>query len=341
MHEQYTGDLVAGPHDRQRRPSRPTLKSAILSHLSTKKPVVRDIDRSVSCEMPELEPTTSSASDSEVQHIETVAHPVAVSIGDVIPQDFSSRYEPGIRGLHKDGHRPFALASTILPDWSLNDLRALLIVYELKPEWNGTVPQLTGSELKVQYIPLTVTDEEFTEALTSSELYKECNFSQELRLSMAKHAVESIGRHDHTTPLTVPQWFYAIENYLLNLACEAQSRIDYQAAINRLLRERRAPIAAFRRDRSSTCTTSQGPPISGNPAPISGPADESSGDYLLKKVLTNRALRVHRKSSGDLEAARLISDEEKATIWNNIQAALHKRLELLWKKDSDSQITSL
>lgn len=176
-----------------------------------------------------------------VEHVDTAdyAGPFSVSYEDAIPKDFTPYYEPAHfqKGAYlTDRGRP-EFTDRSLVDWELQDTRSLLFMPNLRPEW-PSVPAVREKEYQIYVLPLTATKDKAVNTLTDSNLYKESNVDRNVRLQIAKSSVDAVYADAHGQPLTLPQWRHMIENYLLNLGCEVQVRLDYKRALRQLKRNK-------------------------------------------------------------------------------------------------------
>ncbi|CDK26457.1 unnamed protein product [Kuraishia capsulata CBS 1993] len=266
-------------------------------------------------------------------------HPSGVGLSDrsfelskVLPHDYTDMYAPDLESERFSNGRPVFTKRDLI-DWELNDVRSLLIVESLRPEWEGSLPQINSViPLRLQYIPLDCSDEVFANSLVESDIYKESNFDVGFRYKTAKYIVSS-ARLRHASTLieeySIPrecfaedgnllpevkdtyyahffkyEWRNMIENFLLNLAVESQCRHDFRKVCLALKRERA-------RSQSSLQTVT--PP---------------KKSLLLKAIMS---------SSGPAPLPTLphskLTHEEKTHLWASVQANVYRRLSLDWKPD--------
>ena len=178
---------------------------------------------------------------------------IVLELEQALPSMFYDMYSPEIlmnpQNLMGNGRPKFTKRELI--DWDLNDIRSLLIIDHMKPEWNGMLPIIDSRPLqsttdpepavpqfRFQLLPLDSPDDVIISTLVSSDLYLEANLDYEFKLTSAQYTVNSarkrheelIGRQEPIMHLTKPEWRNIIENYLLNIAVEAQCRFDFKKA---------------------------------------------------------------------------------------------------------------
>lgn len=232
-----------------------------------------------------------------------------ISLQDALPRDFSDMYAPEVVNdpsvLLASGRPIFTQRELI--DWTKNDIRSLLIVCS-KPD-HGMLPISTPG-FRYMYLPLDSTDEEIIATLVQSDLYREHGFDPSFLRQTAQYTVEAARmRADNAKVLTKPQWRNIIENYLLNLGCEAQCRADFKRACH-MAKQPKSKLAR---------------------APSLEPIDEhkSLSSSLLRQALLN--------TSPELKAASLkkrkLNKSEKQHIWVKVQTELYSRLGLNWAAD--------
>ncbi|ODQ63363.1 hypothetical protein NADFUDRAFT_28970 [Nadsonia fulvescens var. elongata DSM 6958] len=265
---------------------------------------------------------------------------MAVPLSSVLPNSFSDMYTADIMNdkhlLLPNGRPQFT--SRELIDWQLNDLRSLLIIPSMKPEWNGVIPVIVddlapkGSTnlklFRILVLPLDASDQLITQTLVSSDIYLEHGFDAEFLLQTAQYTLEAARQRQYSARgmkplssgflqsekvtkiiLTKPEWRNIIENYMLNLGCEAQCRMDFRLACTEL---RNRPVAKPIEDNNSHNT-------------------KSNSNSLLK-----RALLTSSSTSPDAPSANKssLTKEEKQRIWTLVQHHLYKRIGLNWEPDS-------
>ena len=181
-----------------------------------------------------------------------------------------------------------------LIDWQLNDIRSLLIVDQLRPEWGGKLPQIIGGHqntapFRFQLLPLCCSDEFIIGTLVGSDIYLEANLDYEFKWRSAKYIVKTAReRHEMMSgnvkesfmKLQRFEWRNIIENYLLNLAVESQCRYDFR----------------------NNCE-----------------------EFKKWKMNQNSIPSPQRIS---------LSKSEKNLIWQQCQSVVYKRLNLDWKPDA-------
>ncbi|ANZ74819.1 BA75_01368T0 [Komagataella pastoris] len=229
-----------------------------------------------------------------------------VDLNEVLPKNFDDMYDSDLTVERFYNGRP-VFTKRNLVNWELNDLRSLLIVSELKPEWGGYIPRIRDNpDFHIVLLPLTSSDNEYIEILMRSDIYKESKFSKEFKLKTAAYIVQS-ARYRHNLavqarysdmPTKDPtlqyfskvEWRNIIENYLLNLGVETQCRLDFQ----------------------HRCSILKGHPVQKN-------------DLLSKAILNNTQKQLNGNG---------LSKEEKARIWSQAQSEIYKRLGLDWTPDT-------
>lgn len=198
-------------------------------------------------------------------------------------------------------------------DWGLNDIRSLLIVEKLRPEWGGVLPKIQEKGYRLICLPLDASDEQIVNTLVDSDIYKEHGFHRQFLVQSAQYTVaatrERSGSRNQWRKLTKPEWRNIIENYQLNLACEAQCRLDYKRACSQLKRSKQSQQAA-----SSPPKTSTSP--------------------LLRQALLASAPELPPELKNSIASKRVsLSQQEKQTIWVQVQSQLYRRLGLDWEAD--------
>ncbi|CCH46849.1 hypothetical protein BN7_6450 [Wickerhamomyces ciferrii] len=237
----------------------------------------------------------------------------SLTLHDALPHSFHDMYAPELLAdpsLLIDG-RPMFTKRALL-DWELNDIRSLLIVEQLRPEWNGRLPEIkVPSGFKLQYLPLDADDETVVRVLVESDIYKESKFDLNFRIQTAKYTLNAARqRHAmflqnsgiplfYNNRLSKPEWRNVIENYLLNLAVESQCRYDFKKACHEQKK--------FKRNQSLQSSSSNG------------------GNSLLRKALLND---VNKDSPVKL------TKDDKAKLWTQVQSKVYKRIGLDWTPDT-------
>lgn len=246
---------------------------------------------------------------------------------DVLPNDYSDMYTKDLlteSNVNSLGRPMFT--ERPLVDWTVNDIRSLLIIDNLKPEWNNKIPKICEKGYKVIYLPLNSNDEQIISALINSDIYKEHNFDYNFLYQTAQYTVQAARQRQLSTGifqfeeknnyLTKPEWRNIIENYLLNLACEAQCRIDYKKTCSYLKKKKQ--------DQQISYKTSTSPPL-----------NSSNTSPLLKKALLTSS-----STSPDFPSCfknsnnkPTLSKQEKHQVWVQVQTKLYRRLGLDWEAD--------
>jgi STD1/MTH1 len=271
------------------------------------------------------------------------ASPLVLPLSKVVPTDFSDMYGFDVlcdpKCLSALGRPLFTQRDLI--DWNLNDLRSLLIVDSLKPQWGNQLPLIAEKGYRLVYLPLDAGDEEIIETLISSDIYKEHNFDEKFLRQTARYTVEAArqraasrsppsSRSSSSTslsssysspsspvfsldshgrlPLTKPEWRNIIENYLLNLGCEAQCRMDYKKA-----------CVILKKQKQQQLDTNH----------------HSSTSLLKKALLTSSSTSPDFPSylKPQLSSKHSLTRSEKQTVWVAVQKKLYERLGLDWEAD--------
>lgn len=313
-----------------------------------------------------------------------------VPLRNVLPASFTDMYAPEILNsieLTPEGRPSFTQRDIV--DWKKNDVRSLLILPEPLPEWKTpasktgyTIPQIIEPGYRVQILPLDATDAQIVEILVDSDLYKEHGFETQFRVQTAEYTVRAARERQARTgaelplssasrPFTKPEWRNIIENYLLNLACEAQCRANFQQMCRHMKRQKMIAQEDAHGPNSSPTSSPSTPP--GIPFPANSPTYSSASllgasngcsindeinrkinsrsspsnascSPLLKKALLTCLSTSPKYASSPLPTAPDVSSQpskarvslsrlEKQQIWVNVQAALYQRLGLNWKPD--------
>lgn len=239
---------------------------------------------------------------------------VMISLQDALPTSFQDMYAPELLAdpaLLIDG-RPMFTKRALL-DWDLNDIRSLLIVEQLKPEWGNMLPIIySPAGFKFEYLPLDADDGTIIQVLVDSDIYKEAKFDRQFREQTAKYTLNAArSRHAmylqnsglpiyYNNKFSKPEWRNVIENFLLNLAVEAQCRYDFKKSCHELKKLKKNDV---------------------KPQVTNG-----GGNSLLRKALLN-------DSSSKANIPKL-SKEDKARLWTQVQAKVYKRIGLDWTPDT-------
>lgn len=275
-----------------------------------------------------------------------ISHPPAcLPLRSVIPSSFADMYTPDILEnkslLTKDGRPMFTQRELV--DWHKNDLRSLLIVSSLKPAWRGKVPHIIEPGYRVMVLPLDASDQVIVQTLVSSDLYKEHRFEQQFLEQTAEYTVQAARQRTSHQVLTKPEWRNIVENYLLNLACEAQCRLDFKEACSDLKRQKRKEAA-------KECVSSKGS-VQDDASngmvghkPITG-SFKSTSPLLKQAILTrlstspdyssmlNSRGGIQHQPVAKPKVSTSLTRQEKQRIWVDVQAQLYARLGLNWLPD--------
>lgn len=270
-----------------------------------------------------------------------------LSLEDALPKNFYDMYSPEIltdpTNLLCNGRPKFTKRELL--DWDLNDIRSLLIVEKLRPEWGSQLPEVITSnqslpKFRLILLPLNACDETIIQTLVNSDLYLEANLDFEFKLTSAKYTVAAarkrheqlLGYQENIMQLTKPEWRNIIENYLLNIAVEAQCRSDFK--------QRCSEFKKWKLQQANLKRPDMPPP---SLVPVNHP--KSSGSLLKRALMKNLQLK-NMKNDNDQDASMAgpskgvlngkisLTKEEKAQIWTQCQSQVYQRLGLDWKPDS-------
>ncbi|CCC69527.1 hypothetical protein NCAS_0C05370 [Naumovozyma castellii] len=317
--------------------------------------------------------TSAQTTFSSASSISPSQQPVKISLEDALPKVYYDMYAPEIILQEQQQHtlsyngRPSFTKRELL-DWELNDIRSLLIVEKLRPEWFGMIPEIvvnsaTIPKLQIRLLPLCSTDEFIIETLVQSDLYLEADLDYEFKLTSAKYTVMAARkRHEQITgvvaegnvmQLSKSEWRNIIENYLLNIAVEAQCRFDFK---NRCSQYKKWKVQHQREQEELALMQKKKAEMMVN--------NEKNGrGKLLKKAIWKNFNYHHNKfennddklmeSKNNTAGSVIIDDndreslnhikvsltkEEKSIIWSQCQAQVYQRLGLDWQPDGVSQM---
>ena len=284
-----------------------------------------------------------------------------ISLEDALPKTFYDMYTPDVllsdpSNILPNGRPNFTKRELL--DWDLNDIRSLLIVEKLPPEWGNKLPEIVNPgpnlpQFKFQLLPLNSSDNFIISTLVNSDLYMEANLDFEFKLTSARYTVatarlrheQMIGRHEVVMNLSKPEWRNIIENYLLNIAVEAQCRFDFKQRCSEYKRWKQQQIQIqlqkeHEKIKGHNLTKSHMPPPKTIP---------NKNPSLLKMTLMknfNKSTKTNHPTAYSANTHSLLSDldnnqmmkislssEEKANIWSQCQAQVYQRLGLDWKPD--------
>lgn len=278
--------------------------------------------------------STEASSLSELEHYKCMV----ITLEDALPKFFYDMYYPEIvmnpQNLLPNGRPKFTKRELL--DWDLNDIRSLLIIEKVKPEWGTHLPVIHfGSALdttyrysevppqfKIQLLPLNSPDEIIIDILVNSDIYKEAQLDFQFKLTSARYTVaaarrrhrELAGVDSPVMHLSKPEWRNIIENYLLNLAVEAQCRFDFKNS-----------CLEFKKWKLHTASS-----------PAVPLKQETS--LLRRALLRNTRLKYtgeqERQSISSSKNKISISKEEKNILWVQCQSKVYQRLGLDWTPDS-------
>lgn len=302
--------------------------------------------------------------------------PLTLTLEQALPTIFYDMYSPDIlmnpQNLMSNGRPNFTKRELL--DWDINDIRSLLIIESLRPEWNGKLPtiafnQLQGNngtepsipEFRFQLLPLNSPDEFIISTLVSSDLYIEANLDYEFKLTSAKYTVNSarkrheelIGHHEPVMQLSKPEWRNIIENYLLNIAVEAQCRFDFKKACSEYKKwkldqlKQQALQQNMILQQQNTVKKPNMPPPSIIPK-------KSKNSLLRRALLRNSQIKIEEQLELEQQQALQqqqqqapvplvevptkvsLTKDEKSMVWSHCQLQVYQRLGLDWTPDNVS-----
>lgn len=281
---------------------------------------------------------TSSSADTSIHLISEIP------LQDALPKTFYDMYAPEVvmsdpGNLLPNGRPKFTERELL--DWELNDIRSLLIVEKLRPEWGGMLPRIIAPrddipQFRLQYLPLCSSDPFIIETLVSSDLYAEANLDYEFKLTSAKYTVaaarkrheQQTGKQEAVMQLSKPEWRNIIENYLLNVAVEAQCRFDFKHRCSEFKKWKQV-----HQQKSGNLRRPDMPPPSF--IPPKSHSSHSRGNLLEKALLKSFQKNVDDGSAGLIRQGKVhLTKEEKNEIWSQCQARVYQRLGLDWMPDS-------
>ncbi|CCD25388.1 Std1p NDAI_0F00690 [Naumovozyma dairenensis CBS 421] len=280
-----------------------------------------------------------------------------ITLEDALPKTFYDMYPPEVlmsdpSNLFYNGRPKFTKRELL--DWDLNDIRSLLIVEKLRPEWGNQLPTIIATngmnvpQFRLQLLPLRSMDNFIIKTLVESDLYLEANLDYEFKVTSAKYTVASARkRHEQITGLnepimnlSKPEWRNIIENYLLNIAVEAQCRFDFK--------QRCSEFKKWKLQQSNLKKPDMPPPSliprgSSSSAGKGNGINPSSNNLLKKALMKNMQMKnlgngqeqqpSINKSMEQQNVKISLTKEEKANIWSHCQAQVYQRLGLDWQPD--------
>ncbi|CCF59460.1 hypothetical protein KAFR_0H00510 [Kazachstania africana CBS 2517] len=295
--------------------------------------------------------TTTSSSASSYQTsifsaptsiVGTIKPVTEVTLEEAIPKTFNDMYtsETLLSSPLLSNGRPNFTKRELLY-WELNDIRSLLIIEKLRPEWGNTLPVVLTPNaslyFRFQLLPLCCPDEVIVSTLVGSELYTEANLDMEFKLSSARYIVTNARRRhcmlngghvENIMTLSKPEWRNIIENYLLNLAVEAQCRYDFKIR-----------CSEYKKWKAENSQKGIVKPEMPPPKMIPNPKTS-----LLKKTLLKNFQSKKKPSKDELEVEEAsesfkhgkvtLTKDEKLLIWTQCQLQVYQRVGLDWKPDN-------
>lgn len=268
--------------------------------------------------------------------------PRTITLQEALPKVFYDMYSPDIlmdpASLLCNGRPKFTKRELL--DWDLNDIRSLLIVERLRPEWGYQLPIIefqpmfsasNGScapQFRMQLLPLDSSDEVIIQTLVESDLYLEAHLDYEFKLTSAKYTVGAARqRHEQITGLnepvmhlSKPEWRNIIENYLLNIAVETQCRFDFKRSCSDYKKWKQEQLLVKKPDM---------------PPPSIIPTQQNRNTSLLKRaLLKNTAMKLSHAEEKPVLIKVTLTKEEKAMLWSQCQSQVYQRLGLDWTPDA-------
>ncbi|SCU85419.1 LAFA_0D15544g1_1 [Lachancea sp. 'fantastica'] len=297
--------------------------------------------------------TSTSSAASFIGYIDK---PRSVSLQDALPKTFYDMYASDLlldpHNLLCNGRPKFTKRELL--DWDLNDIRSLLIVERLRPEWGYQFPVIefdttsitTSSssaktpvpQFRFQLLPLDSPDDMIIRCLVESDLYLEANLDYEFKLTSARYTVSAarkrheqlVGRHEPVMRLSKPEWRNIIENYLLNIAVEAQCRFDFKRHCAEYKKWKQQQALVKKPDM---------------PPPSTIPQRKREPSLLRKTLLKNTAIKSTSSTPEETlpTAANTafknpnfkvsLTKDEKSMLWSQCQSQVYLRLGLDWTPD--------
>ncbi|SMN17876.1 similar to Saccharomyces cerevisiae YDR277C MTH1 Negative regulator of the glucose-sensing signal transduction pathway, required for repression of transcription by Rgt1p [Maudiozyma saulgeensis] len=276
-----------------------------------------------------------------------------MTLEEALPKTFFDMYAPELftqdpSKILYNGRPTFTKRELL--DWDLNDIRSLLIIDQSRPEWGNKLPEIITNESNLPnfrfiLLPLCSTDEFIINILVNSDLYIEANLDYEFKLTSAKYTVAAARkRHEQMTGqnelmmnLSKPEWRNIIENYLLNIAVEAQCRFDFKQQCSDFKKWKIQQTNLKKPDM---------PPPSVIPMSMHQRNGAGSNTLLKKALMKNMQMKnIQQQQQNSIDNTLLtgnnsvpvqkvsLTKEEKASIWSHCQAQVYQRLDLDWKPD--------
>lgn len=294
-----------------------------------------------------------------------------ITLEDALPHTFYDMYVPEMyinepTMILPNGRPEFTKRELL--DWEINDIRSLLIVERLRPEWGGKLPNIinglsiqsayrtngTMPQFRLQYLPLCAQDEQIIQTLVESDLFLEADLDYKFKVTSARYTVAAarrrheqlVGISEPVMHLTKPEWRNIIENYLLNIAVEAQCRFDFKQKCLEFKKWKASNLVA-----SNNMKRPNMPP----PKMVPGGQDDSlrtPSKNLLKRTLIKNLQHKylsHGNGKDSLDTQSIsetnladntkigLTKSEKAQLWSMCQAQVYQRLGLDWKPDNLDQ----
>ncbi|SCV06153.1 LANO_0H23266g1_1 [Lachancea nothofagi CBS 11611] len=296
----------------------------------------------------------SSRASTTASYIDYIEAPKTIHLQDALPKTFYDMYSSDLlldpQNLLCNGRPKFTKRELL--DWDLNDIRSLLVVEQFRPEWGAQLPlvefdtsSITSSsstktpvpQFRLQLLPLNSTDDFIIRTLVESDLYLEANLDYEFKLTSAKYTVAAarkrhhqyLGREESIMNLSKPEWRNIIENYLLNIAVEAQCRFDFKRH-----------CADYKKWKQQQALVKK--PDMPPPSTIPSRKRES----LLKRTLLRNTAMLSSEDNIPIASPNnptttnpaapskiSLTKDEKAMLWSQCQSRVYQRLGLDWAPD--------
>ncbi|CDO94953.1 unnamed protein product [Kluyveromyces dobzhanskii CBS 2104] len=296
--------------------------------------------------------------------------PLTYTLEQALPTIFYDMYSPDIlmnpQNLMSNGRPNFTKRELL--DWDMNDIRSLLIIESMRPEWNGQLPSITFNQLqdrigqepsipqfRFQLLPLRSPDDFIISTLVSSDLYLEANLDYEFKLTSAKYTVNSarkrheeiIGFHEAVMNLSKPEWRNIIENYLLNIAVEAQCRFDFKKACSEYKKwkldqvKQQAIQQNMLHHQQNFVTKPNMPPPTIIPK-------KTKNSLLRRALLKSSQIKIEEQMELEQQQQQQqatvplvevptkisLTKDEKSMVWSHCQLQVYQRLGLDWTPDN-------
>lgn len=261
--------------------------------------------------------TSTTLSTANTDNNILMGHDNTITLDQALPKDFKDYYSPDLEVEKFSNGRP-VFTKRPLKNWELNDLRSLLIYPEIKPEWNGKLPNVLSPypniNFRIQIIPSYLSDDQISQYLAHSDIYTEAKYEMDFKLKTATYIVDRARlRHKQIMIDSFGidasnfneknllqniqydsyfkfEWRNIIENYMLNLGIEYECRTEFKTQISKLKKIANEKRNLVSRDKSKI------------------------KNDLYKKVL--------------MENKTSITDEVKMNVWKDVQSHVYRKLNM-------------